>query len=125
MSKKILLVDDEPHIIRVMSMGLRREGYTVFTARNGREGLETFNQELPDAMIADVDMPEMNGVDMCTTIITQHEKLDCKIFISTSRAETELRKWANELGNIALLEKPISMRSLTIALADHFSTPGN
>ncbi len=121
MSNTILLVDDEPHIIRVMQMGLRRAGYNVVTARNGLEGLEKFRSLQPQAMVADVDMPKMNRVEMCTNICQEFPSTECKIFVSTSRAESELRSWAKDTGNIQFLEKPISIRTLTTELAQHFS----
>ena len=122
MAKKILLVDDEPHIIRVMQMGLQRAGYDVLTARNGLEGLEKFRDLQPDAMVADVDMPKMTGVQMCTQLHQEYPDTVCKIFVSTSRAESELRIWAKETGGIQFLEKPISIRTLTAALSDHFGS---
>ncbi len=121
MAKQILLVDDEPHIIRVMQMGLQRAGYDVVTARNGLEGLEKFRALQPDAMVADVDMPKMTGVELCTTLHQECPDTACKIFVSTSRAEAELRVWAQKTGGIQFLEKPISIRTLTAALNDHFS----
>lgn len=121
MTEKILLVDDEPHILRVMSMGLRRAGYEVTTAKNGAEGLKAFAANTPDAMVADVDMPKMNGIEMCTAIAEQFAGHDCKIFMSTSRAETELREWAANCGGIHFMEKPVSMRTLTAELAKHFA----
>lgn len=122
MTKRILLVDDEPHIIRVMQMGLTRAGYDVVTARNGLEGLEKFRELQPDAMVADVDMPKMTGVEMCTTLHQESPDTSCKIFVSTSRAEAELRVWAKDTGGIQFLEKPISIRTLTAALNDHFGS---
>lgn len=121
MTHKILLVDDEPHVLRVMSMGLRRAGYDVSTAKNGEEGLRAFAANTPDAMVADVDMPKMNGIEMCTAISEQFENHNCKIFMSTSRAETELREWATECGGIYFMEKPISMRTLTAELEKYFA----
>lgn len=121
MAKTVLLVDDEPHILRVMSMGLRREGYTVLTAKNGEEGLRSFAENNPDAMVADVDMPKMNGIEMCSAITQQFPEHQCKIFMSTSRAETELREWATECGGIHFMEKPVSMRTLTAELGKHFA----
>jgi len=120
----VLLVDDEPHVIRVMQMGLRRAGYEVITARNGLEGLERFRELQPDAMVADVDMPKMNGVEMCTTICQEFPRSVCKTFVSTSRAEVELRTWAKDTGNIEFLEKPISIRTL-IAELDAFFKAAN
>ncbi len=115
--KTILLVDDEPHVLRIMKMGLVRAGYNVLTAPNGEQGLAQFRERQPDAMVADIDMPIMNGVEMCSRIVAEFPETTSCIFISTSRAELELRDWIAELGKIELLEKPISMRTLTARLS--------
>lgn len=122
MNHTVLLVDDEPHVIRVMQMGLRRAGYEVITARNGLEGLERFRELQPDAMVADIDMPKMNGVEMCTTICQEFPDSGCKMLVSTSRAEVELRTWALNTGSIEFLEKPISIRTLTAELETFFKS---
>lgn len=120
MGAKVLLVDDEAHVLRLMKMGLQRAGYDILTARNGEEGLHQFGDKQPDVMIADVDMPRMTGVELCDAIREQYPDTRCKIFISTSRAETELRAWAKECGDIQFLEKPISIRTLTVELEAFF-----
>ncbi len=120
-AKKILLVDDEPHIVRVMQMGLRRAGYTVEVARNGLEGLEKFRALQPDAMVVDVDMPKMNGVELCEALAEEYPAGLLNTFMSTSRAEAELRRWAENKRGIRFLEKPISMRILVGELDALFS----
>lgn len=125
MTKKVLLVDDEAHVLRVMKMGLQRAGYEVLTARNGLEGLESFTKNEPNALVADIDMPIMNGVEMCSKIRSNFPNSPCKIFVSTSRAELEFRQWIRDVGNIQLLEKPISMRTLSAELEKHFLSLGD
>ena len=65
MSAKILVVDDEPSIVDVLTRFLSREGYSVVTAVNGREALEQVRQEPPDLILLDVTMPEMDGFKVC------------------------------------------------------------
>ena len=65
MSAKILVVDDEPSIVDVLTRFLSREGYTVMTAVNGREALECVRQEPPDLILLDVTMPELDGFTVC------------------------------------------------------------
>lgn len=61
MPKKILAVDDEKHIVRLVQINLEKEGFAVRTATNGREALEAVAQEQPDLIVMDVMMPEMDG----------------------------------------------------------------
>ena len=61
MAKKILAVDDEKHIVRLVQINLQKEGYEVVTASNGREALERVASDKPDLIIMDVMMPEMDG----------------------------------------------------------------
>src|SRR5437588_5325069 len=64
-TKKILVADDETHILNVVSMKLRNAGYEVVTARDGQEALEAALAELPDLIITDYHMPQMSGLELC------------------------------------------------------------
>ena len=68
MKKKILIVDDDPHIREVISFALEQEGMEVWEAANGVEALELLDNQLPDLVILDVMMPEMDGLDVCRNI---------------------------------------------------------
>ena len=65
---KILCVDDEQDILDLLTFNLEKEGYEVCTALNGRKGLEVAKRELPDLIILDVMMPEMDGMETCREI---------------------------------------------------------
>ncbi|HKV29096.1 MAG TPA: response regulator transcription factor [Candidatus Acidoferrales bacterium] len=67
-SAKILVVDDEPQVRRVMRVTLTAEGYTIFEARNGEEALVNFRTEQPDIVLLDVNMPVMDGIATCREI---------------------------------------------------------
>lgn len=73
MAYKILAVDDEAHILHVVSLKLRKAGFDVITALDGEEGLETFLAEHPDLIITDFQMPRMTGVEFCKKL-RQHEQ---------------------------------------------------
>ncbi len=62
---KLLLVDDEPDILEFLSYNFRKKGYLVSTAINGVEGINKAAKELPDLIISDILMPEMDGIEMC------------------------------------------------------------
>ena len=63
--KKILIIDDEQDILEILSYNLEKEGYEVFTATNGNEGIEMAKQILPDLILLDVMMPEKDGIETC------------------------------------------------------------
>ncbi len=61
---KLLLIDDEPDILRVLSMSLKADGYAVVTAANGTEGVAAFEEEKPDIVITDIKMPGKDGIEV-------------------------------------------------------------
>lgn len=83
----ILLVDDEEDILEFLSYNLRKEGYTVFTATNGPEGISLANEHRPHLIILDVMMPGMDGMETCQ-LLRQNEQLqDTLIVFLTARSE--------------------------------------
>ena len=71
---KILLVDDEPDILEFLSYNLVKEGYEVFTASDGAEGIKKAKIEKPDLILLDVMMPEMDGIEACAEIRCRRRK---------------------------------------------------
>lgn len=67
-SKKILIVDDEPDILEFLSYNFRKQGFHVDTAINGLEGIKKAESELPQLIISDILMPELDGIEMCKAI---------------------------------------------------------
>lgn len=116
--KRILVVDDEAHVRRIMQMTLQREGYDVTAASDGRKGLEAVREEMPDAMIVDIDMPNMNGKEMCLAVYEEFPDNNCHIFIATSRTEDEFREWTEVLAKVSFLEKPLSTKILSKKLSE-------
>ncbi len=119
--KKVLLVDDEPHVTLVLQQFLERSGYIAYTALNGQLALEVIEQEHPDIVITDVQMPKTNGIELCEQIINQHPQLSRLIIIMTSRTDRDIRTWAEQFDSVELMEKPLSMRRLVIRLNDYFA----
>src|SRR3989338_7223495 len=65
MSKKILIVDDEPDVLKVVQYSLLKEGYEIIMAENGKKALEMATLEMPDLILLDLMMPEMDGLEVC------------------------------------------------------------
>ena len=66
--KKILLVDDEPHVIKVLKLFLDKNGYQVSVANNGEQALAKVTTDNPDVVITDIQMPRMSGQELCNKI---------------------------------------------------------
>ena len=116
---RILIADDEPHVLRVLKMSLEREGYQVEICANGREALERIKVEHPDVLITDIQMPLMDGEELCRSIDETFPDREFLIFVLTSRTEIEHREWTRQFDNIQFLEKPVSIRDLTDKLAQY------
>jgi two-component system alkaline phosphatase synthesis response regulator PhoP/two-component system response regulator VicR len=87
MSKKILAVDDERHIVRLVQINLQKEGYEVVTAGNGREALEKVESEKPDLIVMDVMMPEMDGFEALEKLKANPETAQIPIIMLTAKAQ--------------------------------------
>ena len=122
MKKQILLVDDERHILRILRISLEKMGYQVMTARHGVEAFDLLTQSRPDALITDIDMPCMNGKELCYKIESEMPDRKFRIYIATSRTELEHREWSNNIRDLEFLEKPVSIRDLTLTLQNYFDT---
>ena len=110
--KRILIVDDEPYVIRVIRLALERYGYLVDEAANGMRALEYLEQQQPDLMITDIDMPQLNGKDLCMKINSQLPDRAFHIIVLTARAELEHREWSAAIPGLDFMEKPVSIRQL-------------
>jgi len=85
--KKILLIDDEQDILEIISYNLEKEGYQVFTAGNGNEGIEKAKQILPDLILLDVMMPEKDGIETCQDLRKIKELQRTLIVFLSARSE--------------------------------------
>ena len=98
---RILVVDDEPSIVRPLTFILKKNGYEVSTASNGEEGLKMARMERPDLIFLDVMMPKKNGYEVCQELKDDPELEDIYIIILTARGgelneEEKRRVKANE-----------------------------
>lgn len=118
--KKILIADDEPHVTMILKQFLERSKYQVTTVLNGQQALIQIAKEMPDLLITDVQMPKMNGIDLCEAINRDFPQLQKLIIVMTSRTDNDIRTWAAPQSHIELMEKPLSMRRLTSRLNDFF-----
>ena len=119
MKKRILLVDDEPMVLRIMRVALAKEGHQIDLAADGVQALAQIEAACPDLMVTDIDMPNMTGKELCLHLQENMPDRKFPIFISTSLAALHHRDWSKAIGNLHFLEKPISIRQLTRLIDQH------
>jgi CheY-like chemotaxis protein len=119
---RILIVDDEPHVTRVLRLQLERAGYVVGTALNGEAALAVMEQSPPDAVITDIHMPRMSGRELCERIDELFPGRRFPILLLTSRAEVEHREWSQRMQNAVFLEKPASISRILSELESYLSS---
>jgi two-component system KDP operon response regulator KdpE len=108
--KKILVVDDEAQITRVIQRGLESAGYQVRTANDGRSGLESFRAWVPDLVITDLSMPGYNGLELCERI---RQLSEVPILVLSVRDDEPTKVRALDLGADDYVPKPFGMAELT------------
>ena len=106
MAKRLLLVDDEPNLLRAVAAILRGEGYDVTTARNGRDALVSVTQNLPDLIVSDVRMPLMDGFALARRLRSSPHTAIIPIVFLTAKDETEDRVEGFQSGVDVYLTKP-------------------
>src|SRR5881397_3018047 len=119
---RILIVDDEPEIVRGLEDNLRFEGYQTLTAANGADALAVAAREAPDLIVLDLMMPVVSGWDVCRTLRAQG--IDVPIIMLTARGEEADRVRGLELGADDYLTKPFSLRELLARVRAVLRRPG-
>lgn len=123
MTKKILIVDDEPDILEFISYNLKKHGHEVFTANNGELGLQSALNNKPDLIISDILMPVMNGIVMCRKM---REKIELSetpfIFLSATNDDYQVLS-AMDAGATHYVSKPISILTLSNMVKELLSKP--
>jgi DNA-binding response OmpR family regulator len=109
---KILVIDDEPNIVQTLQDRLEMNEYRVFTAHNGRDGLDKFDREKPDVILLDVIMPIMDGLEMLETLRKRPEGQDVSIIMLTARSQTQDIARANACGIDDYIVKPFDLSEL-------------
>ena len=110
--KKILIVDDEKDILEFLSYNLKKEGFSIYTASDGLEGLEKTKKIKPDLIIVDLMMPKMNGIEMCENIGNDKKLSNVIILFLTARSEDYTQIAALDSGADDFLKKPIKPKLL-------------
>lgn len=116
MTKKVLICDDEPHIIESLAYVVRREGYEAITAEDGEEGLKKANEMSPDLIILDIMMPKRTGFEVCEQLKKGERTKDIYVIILTARGEEADEVKGERAGADEFITKPFSPRRLSTRL---------
>ncbi len=112
MPQRILVVDDEAHIVQVLSLKLRNAGYEVITAGDGEEGVDLAREQRPDLIITDFQMPYLTGLELCQALAEHEPTAKIPIVILTARGYA-LDDADLALGNIKdVISNPFSPRAI-------------
>lgn len=106
--KKILVIDDLPENIFILQDRLTQEGYEVFTAYGGNDGMEKAYSTLPDLILLDVMMPDMSGLDVCKTLVNDEKTKHIPIILVTAKSGAEDTKEGLEAGAFDYIKKPFN-----------------
>jgi len=109
---KILLVDDEPDILEFLKYNLEKEGFTVYTAKNGKEGIEQAFKHTPQMILLDIMMPDMDGIETCQHLRESDKMKDTVIAFLTARNEDYSQIAGFEAGADDYISKPVKPKVL-------------
>lgn len=110
--QKILIVDDEPDIVELIEYNLKKEGYQVYTASNGYEGIQVAKSIFPDLIILDIMMPKMDGIEACRLMRSLPEFKHTFMIFLTARSEEYSEIAGFNVGADDYIAKPIKPRAL-------------
>lgn len=108
--KKILVVDDEPEMVKILQIRLKVSGYEVIAAYDGEQGLSMARNESPDLIILDVMLPKLTGYQVCSTLKSDNKYKHIPIIMLTARAQYTDKDAAFESGADAYIVKPFEFK---------------
>lgn len=117
-NKKILIVDDEPNIVLSLDYLVRKKGYTPFIARNGSEALSIAHAEIPDLILLDIMMPDIDGYEVCQTLKSDERFATTKIIFLSAKSKKEDIEKGLQMGADKYFTKPFSTKQLLQEMVD-------
>ena len=112
MGKRILIVDDEPDILKVAVYRLKKAGYEVISAEDGGTGLNLAFKEKPDLILLDLRLPVMDGFDVCQQLKSNPEFKNIPVILFTASSDKAVEEKAKEIGADGHLMKPFEPQEL-------------
>ena len=121
MKKKILIVDDEPNIVMSLDYLLRKNNFEVFIARNGNEALKLLDSEVPDLMLLDIMMPDVDGYEVCMHVKSNEKYKGVKVVFLSAKSKQEDIEKGYAMGADLYLTKPFSTRNLVKSIEEELT----
>ncbi|HEV8129509.1 MAG TPA: response regulator [Candidatus Eisenbacteria bacterium] len=103
---RVLVVDDEPDLVRILEFGLKAAGYQVETANDGQEGLKKAREQKPDIILLDLMLPKLDGYKVCRLLKFDERYKHIPIMILSARTQEGDQNLAHEMGANRFLTKP-------------------
>lgn len=116
MNKKILIVDDEPGIVRLLSMRLKAKGYEVFEAFDGLECVKIAEEEVPDLILLDIKMPVMSGIAAFEKLIQLDITKEIPVIFMTAYPKLEVKNQVLYMGAKGFISKPFISKDLELII---------
>lgn len=112
MTKRVLIAEDEPHIVESLSFVLQRSGYDVSSVLDGEAAMARLHSEPPDVVILDVMLPKLNGFEVLKRLKSDPALSSIPVIILTAKGQTQDRRMAEEIGVDGFMTKPFSNREI-------------
>ena len=122
--RSVLIVDDDISVARVLVRVFEKAGFSAQAAHDGEQALERLRAARYDAMICDIQMPRLDGRQLCQRLVTEGPYFPGCVVIATSRTELAERTWLAEYPRVTLVEKPIAPRRLVQLLTRRLEGEG-
>ena len=113
MAKRILIIDDQPFMIKLIQYNLEKHGYETITETDGLNALARIEQISPDLVLLDIRMPNITGTELCTQFRKKNIMKDIPILILTGQLQNIVEEEAKKAGASDLMTKPFSPNALT------------
>lgn len=112
MPTRVLIAEDEPHIVESLSFVLEREGFAVRTALDGEAALRELRSSAPDLMILDLMLPRMNGLEVLKAAKGDPALKTIPVIVLTAKGQAQDRRMVDEIGAEGFMTKPFSNREI-------------
>jgi DNA-binding response OmpR family regulator len=118
--RKILIVDDEPDVVKFLRLRFEAKNYNVVTAGDGTQALEVAQGEMPDVILLDILMPGIDGFEVCEHLKSQEKTADIPVIMLTCLTDEKSKLKGRQVGAQEFISKPFDFDKLEASIAEHF-----